>query len=69
MAACLKLTDSAQLYFQFLPWSLGTDVLHRGSVVFVALAQSYGKEESQISLSRKGNDGCDYQSIKSAGIL
>lgn len=68
MAACLKLTGSAQLYFQFLPWTLGADVLHRG-MVFVALAQAYGKEDSQVSLSRKGNDGYDCQPIKSSGKL
>lgn len=30
MAACLKLTDSPQIYLQFLPWSLGTKTLQGG---------------------------------------
>ena len=29
MAVCLKLTGSAQLYVQLLPWSSGTNMLHQ----------------------------------------
>lgn len=35
-------------------------------VVFVSLPQAYGKEDSQISPSRMGNDGYDCQPIKSS---
>lgn len=61
-AVCLKRVYSAQLHLQFLPWSVGTDEMHRDSGLS-CFGPEIWEENSQIRLSRRGNASWDCQPI------